>query len=128
MTDRKPPRAPAGLAARGRKLWSETVTSFDLRSDEQAQLLELCRTMDTLERLESAVQGAALLVEGSAGQMRANPLLGEIRGHRQVAVQLSRSLGLSDVAEEGDDGQPLPTPRQARARRAAAARWGHRGA
>lgn len=127
MTGSRPPKAPAGLAARGRKLWVDTCATFDLRPDERALLLELARTMDVLDVLESALASAPLMIEGSAGQSRANPLLSEIRGHRLAAVQLFRSLGLSDVADVDDAGAALPTPRQARARRAAQARWGHRG-
>ncbi len=128
MTSPKRPTAPPGLAARGRKLWSDTVSVFNLRPDELGLLTELCRTLDALDILETALRGAPLLVEGSAGQSRANPLLGEVRGHRLAAVQLFRVLGLSDVADSDDQGKPLPTPRQARAQHAARARWGHRGA
>ncbi len=128
MTDRKPPKAPPGLAARGRRTWTDTVAVFDLRSDELAVLTELCRTYDRLDVLEVAVADAPLLLSGSQGQPRPNPLLAEIRGFRQVAVQLSRSLALSDVAETDESGAELPTPKQLRSQRAARARWGHRGA
>lgn len=127
MTSNRP-RTPAGLNARGRRTWTETVAKFDLRADEEGTLLELCRTLDRLDILEAAVAKAPLLIEGSQGQPRPNPLLGEIRGFRQVAVQLSRSLALSDVADTDDQGAPLLTPKQARAQHAARARWGHRGA
>ena len=128
MTSPKRPTAPPGLAARGRRLWADTVSVFDLRPDERGLLTELCRTLDTLDVLESALATAPLMTEGSAGQARANPLLSEVRGHRLAAVQLFRVLGLSDVADSDDQGKPLPTPRQARAEHAARARWGHRGA
>ncbi len=127
MTGTRPPKAPAGLAARGRKLWVDTLETFDLRPDEKALLLELARTLDVIDVLESALRDAPLMTEGSAGQQRSNPLLSEIRGHRLAAVQLFRSLGLSDVADVDDTGAALPTPRQARARRAAQARWGTHG-
>lgn len=118
-----PPRAPAGLGNRGRRLWSATVLEFTLRADELATLTELCRTVDSLDRMEAEVQAAPLLVEGSKGQWRPHPLLAEIRGARQVLAQLSRLLGLSDVADVDEDEEPRPTPRQVRARRAAEARW-----
>ncbi len=128
MTAPKKPKAPPGLAARGRKVWAETTTTYDLRVDELATLQELCRTFDVIDAIEAALRGAPLLIEGSQGQPRPNPLLQELRGHRQVVVQLVRSLGLADVPEEADDGKPLLTPKQARAVHAARARWGPRGA
>lgn len=128
MTAPKKPKAPAGLAARGRKVWTETVASYELRSDELGLLAELCRSLDVLDRIEVELSKSPLMIPGSTGQSRPNPLLGEARGHRQVITQLSRSLGLADVPEEGDDGKQLMTPKQARAVHAARARWGHRGA
>lgn len=125
MAVRKPPRAPSGLGARGRKLWAETVAVFELRPDELGLLTEMCRTLDTVDLIEAELQRSPLMIPGSQGQPRPHPLLGELRGHRAVLVQLSRSLGLADVAELDDAGAPLPTPRQARARHAARARWGH---
>lgn len=119
-----PPRAPAGLGSRGRRLWSETAAEFTLRRDELTTLEELCRTADGLDRMETELRDAPLLMPGSAGQLRPHPLLGELRGARAVFAQLSRLLGLSDVPESEDDtGSPPPTPRQVRARRAAEARW-----
>lgn len=100
---------------------------FDLRADESALLLELCRTFDRLDVLEAAVMDAPMLIDGSKGQARPNPLLAEIRQYRLVAVQTARSLALSDVPDTADDGTPLPTLKQARARHAANVRHG-RGA
>lgn len=124
----KTQKPPAGLGVRGKRVWSQTVVDYELRQDELGLLMELCRSLDTLDRIEAELAKSPLLIPGSAGQSRPNPLLSEARGHRQVITQLSRSLGLSDVADVDDQGAPLLTPRQARAQHAARARWGHRGA
>ena len=34
MTDRKPPKAPPGLAARGRRTWTDTVAVFDPQTEK----------------------------------------------------------------------------------------------
>lgn len=127
MNPSKTPRTPSGLGPRGRKLWAETVSAFVLRSDELTTLTELARTADVVDRLEAELRDAPLLIPGSQGQPRANPLLQELRGHRAVLVQLSRSLGLSDVADEDEAGRVIPGRRSVRARRAAQSRWGTHG-
>ena len=122
------PKPPTGLGKRGRALWLAVTSDYSLRPDELLTLHELARCADAIDSLEEELRGAPLMVPGSAGQLRPHPLLAELRGHRQVFAQLARLMGLSDVPEEGEDGQPLMTPRQARAQHAARARWGHRGA
>lgn len=122
------PKAPAGLAARGKRLWTSTVDTFVLRDDELVILTQLCRTVDLLDRLEVEVRKVPLTITGSKGQERLHPVLAEVRAQRLAAADLCRRLGLDDVADSGDDGKPLPTPKQVRARNAAQARWGHRGA
>lgn len=125
MTDRtapRTPRAPAGLGPRGRRLWVDTVAVFDLRPDELATLEECARTTDVLARLEHELATSDVVVVGSTGQPRPNPLLGEVRGHRLVLARLLSLLALDDVPEDGEDGA-RPTVGQVRAQRAAQARW-----
>lgn len=120
------PKAPAGLGARGKRVWSQTVAQYELREDELGLLAELARSLDTLDRIDVELSKSPLMIPGSTGQARPNPLLSEARGQRMAAAQLFRSLGLSD-ADDVEDGQALPTPKQLRARRAAQARWGSHG-
>ncbi len=120
MTEPKP---PGDLERRGRKMWRDAVAEYVLRPDELNVLHEMARCLDTLDRIDAELRAAPLTVTGSQNQIRANPLLAEARGARQVLAQLSRLLGLSDVPDNDDAGQPVPTPRQVRARRAAEARW-----
>lgn len=119
------PRAPAGLDRRGKALWRSVVDVYELRADELATLEEAARTLDTCARLDAELATANLMIPGSTGQMRPNPLLAELRGHRQVLAQLLRLLNLADVVMPADgEDAPNLTPRQARAQHAARVRWG----
>jgi hypothetical protein len=112
------PSAPAGLGARGRKLWREIVAIYDLRPDDLVILENACRIWDEIERLRVALETAPLLVRGSLGQDRANPLLAEIRQARALQAQLFRRLDLPDV--ETDENRK---PKSAQHQHAARARW-----
>src|SRR3954467_9035371 len=115
-------KAPAGLSARGRGFWRATIAAYELSDVETQLLTECCRLLDECETLRSAVEADGATVEGSAGQTRVHPALGELRQHRLALGRLLAQLSLPD-----EEGESLPTPVQARARRAAASRWGHPG-
>ena len=123
MSDtRKAPRAPSDLASRGRAFWRTTVGSFELSEVEFELLRECCRLLDECESLRTSVDTEGTTVKGSTGQPRVHPALGELRQHRLALGKLLAQLALPD-----DLGEQLPTPVQARARRAAESRWGRRG-
>ncbi|MGH9122034.1 MAG: hypothetical protein ACRDYC_08815 [Acidimicrobiales bacterium] len=111
-------RAPVGLNAAGRGFWRKVTTDFELDHDGLALLEQAARTLDELERLQAAVAGAELLVEGSSGQPRPHPLLAEVRAHRATLGKLLTALALPDE----EDVTPL-TATQERAQKAARARW-----
>lgn len=128
LPDAEPTRIPAppppGLGAAGSILWAEIAGKYDFRLDELRLLESACRTTDDLERLQAALSGQPVMVPGSQGQQRANPLFTEIRGHRTLLAKLLGQLGLPD------DGDTLVTAKQARSdmgRKAAFARH-NRGA
>lgn len=116
--------APKGLGTKSRKLWRQITTEFALRADELRILEEACREVDTVERLQEAIDAEdfSLITRGSQGQDVANPLLGEIRQHRAILARLLAALRLPDAEEEA--GQS----RSSAARSLAQARWGTRGA
>lgn len=121
MATKKIPPAPAALGPRGRKLWRLITSTYELRLDEVVLLEETCRVLDDAERLRLALVGADLLVPGSAGQLRAHPLLTELRQSRALLAQHFRQLGLPDM-----DAATGAKPKSAAHQRAARTRWaGH---
>lgn len=115
------PKTPVGLGAKAKRVWTEITEAYDLRIDELRVLEDACREIDLIERLESELKGADLVVSGSMGQPVASPLVQELRQHRSV---LARLLGWLKLAEVEDPAASSPS---ASARQAAMARWG-RGA
>lgn len=116
------PRTPRGLAAGGARLWRDVVAVYELRPDEVVLLEKAARTVDDLAGLEAAMDGEPLTTVGSAGQLRAHPLLAELRGMRLVLSSLVRQLGLPD-AVSGTRAAEQATSRSSNARAAARARW-----
>ena len=109
--------APARLGAKAKALWSNVTGTYELRADELRVLEDACREVDLVELLEKELAGASLVVKGSQGQPVANPLVQEIRQHRQVVKSLLGSLKLPD-----EDGRAQAS-RSSQARAAAQARW-----
>jgi hypothetical protein len=112
------PVAPPGLSARGDEFWRQTVAEFDLSDSEWLLVGEVCRVLDECELLRQALDDDGIMVEGSTGQRRVNPAVGELRQHRLALAKLLGQLGLPD-----EDGETLLTPGQVRAQKAAQARW-----
>jgi hypothetical protein len=59
-----------------------TLDAMDLE-----QLFSACRLRDTIAALEERLEGMDLVIPGSREQWVANPLLTEIRLHRQLISQ-----------------------------------------
>lgn len=112
--------APKGLKAKAKRVWDQTTKDFELRADELRVLEDACREIDLIERMETALSSAELLVRGSQGQSVANPLVQELRQHRATVARLFSQLKLSDT---GDAGAGEGGQRSATARDAANARW-----
>lgn len=119
------PRTPAGLRRRGRTLWRAVQLRFELAEAESALLLEACRTVDDIETLAAEVGKAPAVTLGSRGQEVVHPLRAELRSQRLL---LARLLAQLDVPQVDPFGRPWDglTASQ-RARKAAGARWHHRG-
>ena len=117
MTTPRKPAPPKDLATRGRAFWRQTLAVFEL-SEVEMQLLRECRLPDECESLREAVDREGTTVAGSTGQVRVHPALGELRQHRLALGRLLAQMALPDV-----DDTTLKTPTQARASKAAQARW-----
>ena len=98
-------------------MWRNLTREFDFNSAEVSLLHQLCCTTDEIAELKTALTRTGPVVEGSKGQPRANPLLGELRNHRKLADQLVVALGLPI------DGEQVGRRRSSQQKQAADARW-----
>lgn len=88
--------APKGLGLTGKRLWRDVAGKYELRPDEQSILESACKTADTIDQLQEALEGQPAMVPGSRGQMIAHPLLAEVRMQRIAFSGLLRALRLPD--------------------------------
>ena len=95
------PRAPAVLAARGRALWREVHRSYELDPIEVELLRQMCAVVDRCDAIEAELKDAPLMMSGSVGQPRVNPLLGALREEEKMADRLASSLGVSTPGHSG---------------------------
>lgn len=121
--ERAKPVAPGDLRAAGAQMWDDVTEDFTLGPDEVRALREACRTVDELDELRAALSGQPMTVQGSQGQPVANPLLAEVRRHRETLAKLLDALSLP----AGDEDVGM-SPTQKRAQRAAQQRWRDRQA
>ena len=97
MTAHKAAPTPTSLGTAGKRLWRETAKMYELRQDELEILRSACREADLIEKMDTELKGAPLLVAGSMGQDVINPLLQEVRQHRASMAALIRGLKLPDA-------------------------------
>lgn len=122
---RKAP-SPAGLGTTGRKLWDDIARQvagdgLELDTIERRVLRDACFTADDLAVIEAALEDASVVVEGSTGQPRVNPLFDEARKARALIATLLRQLDLDDPEAVGRGRGSRTTSTAARA--AASVRW-----
>ena len=110
------PRRPTGLEGRGRRLWDRLLDSYEFAPAEVELLVEVCRTAAAVEELESQVRSDGVVVEGARGGQRVHPALVELRQQRITFGTLLAQLELPD-------DEAVTSPKTARARKAAQARW-----
>ncbi len=101
MTVREAPeKAPTGLGADARALWSSVIEEYDLEEHERALLVEACRTVDLLTKLDAEVRRDGPVLDSSQG-LRAHPAAVEARQQRIALARLLAALRLP-AGEEGD--------------------------
>jgi hypothetical protein len=95
----KPPPAPDALGDSGRALWQHIASRYviDAEQDRQ-QLMQICRTADLLDRLQSVVDSEGVTAESSQG-IRTHPAVVELRQQRIVFARLLAALGVPSEAE-----------------------------
>ncbi|WP_127501951.1 P27 family phage terminase small subunit [Actinoplanes solisilvae] len=118
MSEDDRPPAPPDLGERGREFWDRVIVTWELTVAEVELLAEACRCLDELDALRRLVADDGVRVTGSTGQMRVHPALAQSRATRQLFGRLLAQLELPD-----EDGSSIPSLVQARARKAAHARW-----
>jgi phage terminase small subunit len=114
------PRAPAHLGSGAHRLWREVLAVADMRHDELVLLEKACRTLDDLDRLEKALAASPVLVAGSMGQEKVNPLFAECRSARSLLAALLKQIGVPDPVEVQ---KIRAISRSTQATKAARARW-----
>lgn len=111
-------KAPAGLAAGGKRVWASITGKYELRPDELATLEDACRISDMIDALTSVWMeaGAPSITRGSMGQEVIHPLIGEIRTQRMARNRLFAQMKLP---QDGSAGAAEPNQH----RSAANSRW-----
>jgi hypothetical protein len=123
-------RAPNGLKAGGKRLWTQIAEEFDLEETPEVALLleQACRTRDLVDRLQALVDAApSLQIAGSRGQPAPLPELTELRQYRAQLAALIKQLDLQDDEEVvviRDERQKMT--RSEAGKVAAMARWNRR--
>jgi hypothetical protein len=86
-----------GLSAEARTLRKRLLGAYDFADDPAALTLldELILAVDQLRSVQSRLATDGLIVEGSAGQPRAHPLMPEQDRLRRTVLALTRSLRLA---------------------------------
>lgn len=107
-------KAPAGLRAKGKRLWAEVTSGYQLRHDELDVLEDVCREADLIDKIEHELGSADLMTTGSMGQMVVNPLIAEARQHRATKMSLWKRLALPDPAMSGAETNQQRSAAQSR--------------
>ena len=95
------PNPPAGLKRSGRALWRSVLTDYELDEHETTILKEACRTVDSLDALQTILDNEGALAESPQGK-RVHPALPELRQQR---IALARLIVALRIPQGMDDGR-----------------------
>lgn len=109
------PRAPKGLKTGGKLLWQRVLNDFDLGQHEEAVLLQACRIVDILDRLQAVIDAGDVIVTSPQGS-KANPAVVEFR---QQAVTLAKCMASLRIPFEDDQSSGRLPQQRVGIRRAA---------
>lgn len=99
------PQPPAELRRSGRNLWLAVNGEYELEEHERGLLMEMCRTVDMLDRLAALVEAEGEMVTGADGGRKMHPALVEARQLRIAYARLAAALRLP-AGEEGEQRRP----------------------
>lgn len=102
--------APDELRESGRSLWESVTDVYELEEHERGLLLEMCRTVDSLDRLAEILADDGEIIEDRFGAKRAHPALVEARQLRIAYARISAALRLP--SGEDDDPDALRRPQR----------------
>ncbi len=101
-------RAPSGLAAAGRRLWTSALADYEFDVHEELLLLQACRCADRLDRLAVEAENGPVTVENHKGDLVPHPALTE---SRQQSITLARLLAALRMPS-GEQGGQLVRPQR----------------
>ena len=79
---------PMGLRLGGLRLWNRVLADYEMAEHEEAVLLQACRIVDVLDRLQLQIDTHELVIESPQGS-KVNPAVVEFR---QQAVTLAKCM------------------------------------
>lgn len=92
-------RAPSGLKAPGRRLWTAVSKDFEMAEHEAAQLAEACFVRDRIEQLRRQVDADGLMIGSSQG-VRLHPGVAEIRAQQLTMARILATLGVPSLEDD----------------------------
>lgn len=110
---------PGGLSDAALTFWESVTAEFDFAPHELRLLLDVCKTIEVIDRLSVELDRSEIVVTGSTGQPVVHPLVPEIRQHRAALSSLMLKLKLPVEDEDPDS----PGAQSAAARSLANKRW-----
>jgi len=113
------PKVPDGLGLRGAAFWKSVQSELEFDARETDLLIEICRTLDTIDLLAAAVARDGLMLVGSQGQQVLNAAVGELRQQQAAYARLCAQLNM----ESAEAATPMRSPRAASASATAKRRW-----
>jgi hypothetical protein len=124
-TDRSPviPKYPAGLKARGKRLWDDLHRTGDFTGCPETEKVaeEACYLADEIARLRRVIRkaGADTRVTGYNGQPVSMPEVADLQRNQSLLLQMLKALRMPD--EDGGDGTRMTRSQVGKV--AASARW-----
>ena len=91
MSTKRAARAPKALREGGKKLWNRVLREFELADHEEVILLQACRLLDTLDRLQEQIDAGDVIVESPQGP-KTHPAVVEFRQHSLSLAKVVASL------------------------------------